>query len=720
LTTVTGLDQNVQRAQEYLEKVIGARYSWWTGGGVPDGPPAWARNGPPPQPANVKGTSCFCAGVANLARRAVGLEIPTLGNPNYDGGVVAYFGCTGAAPPSYPRRGYFEVHGRQRRFDLEEARRPWTLIGRKYRNVRDQGHVAIVLPGGKVLQSYDAGGGRPGINKDATLERSHDGGYYEVMVRAEDWLLPFDADREGTRPERPRPERPERPEPERPEPERPEPERPEPAVVLFTARQLSEIAENPNLATLERYRNALVPEMQRAGITTHARVAAFLANVVQETDRLKTLEEYGDRDYWMYLDRNSGRAGEWRYHGRGFLMNTWKDAYARLSGVLGVDLVSDPDLLTRPDLAAKAATWFWSQHNLNAYADRGEFKKVCAIINTGSEWGQPNGLADRLRFYDRAKRILPGNLSGRGTSSDGYNHDGLPYINLAAVEPADETAAFALATEIRRVGIGVTVTNGARNVGALAKIMYDEPLGYRQLWVLGGPALDACGDYGDLANWPVSPKTDYYNLAGRDFSGTCRRAAELADEKVKEGIGRRFLEEMGMAGHTPAQPAPPTPPPPPEDREPEAPPPTDYAPEEPPDYTPAHTREPEEPPSPDGDTGDSAYPRERDREPRDREPRDREAGDGEPVQAATGVPEQDKDASGNSLVDRVRNNKALITWVAGVAVTWLVGQGYIADGDAEAMTTNLVVGILFVLGLLARQLSYGPVTVEKEYSKKEG
>jgi hypothetical protein len=70
---------------------------------------------------------------------------------------------------------------------------------------------------------------------------------------------------------------------------------------------------------------------------------------------------------------------------------------------------------------------------------------------------------------------------------------------------------------------------------------------------VGEPALEACGDYGDLANWPVSPQTNYYNLAGRDFSGTCRRAAELADEKAKQGVGQRFLEEMRMANHAPTK-----------------------------------------------------------------------------------------------------------------------------------------------------------------------
>ena len=728
MTTMTRLDRNIQEAEAYLNKILGTRYELWTGGIVPPGPPAWGRNGEPPDPAEVRRTSCFCAGVTNLARRAVGLEIPTLGNENFDGGVVAYFGATGPAPPDFPRQGYFERHGRQRRFNLEDAQRPWTLIGRKYRSVADQGHVAIVLPNGKLLQSYNGPGGRPGVNKDVSLRQSHFSwgpqGGYEYMVYADDWLLPFDAERERPRPEpeRPEPERPEpeRPEPERPEPERPvrpEPEKPERVVVLFTARQLSQISENPDLATLERYRKALIPEMQKAGITTHLRVAAFLGNVVQETDRLQTLEEYGTESYFR-----SFLGDQWRYHGRGFLMNTWRDAYARLSQLLKADLVANPDLLTRPDLAAKAATWFWSQHKLNAYADRGEFKKVCAIINTGSEWGQPNGLDARLRFYDRAKRVLPRSMGGRGTIPNGYNHDGFPYINLAAVEQADETAAFALATEIRRVGIGVTVTNGAENVGALAEILYDEPLGYRQLWIVGEPALDACGDYGDLANWPISPKTDYYNLAGRDFSGTCRRAAELADEKVKEGVGQKFLEEMGLANHGPTKPSRPAPPPPKgrdEERD------SGYAP--PADYS----QEPEESPSYDGDTGSPSqyYSDERrreredrgrrDREREDREPGDREPRDREHPEPAAGIQESGSATSFGALIDSVRNNKALLTWLAGAVVAWLIGNGYLAPELKEQTSADVIAGLLLVLGLLARQMAYGPVTVEKEYNKKD-
>jgi len=563
LTTVTKLERVQEQAWEYLREIIGTRYGLWTGGIVPAGAPAWGRNGEPPDPAEVRRTSCFCAGVVNLARRAVGLPIPTLGNDNFDGGVVAYFGATGPAPPSFSRQGYFERHGRQRPFDLEKAQRPWTLVGRKYRSVGDQGHVAIVLPNGRLLQSYNGPGGKPGVNTDVALRQSHFSwgrqGGYEFMVFAEDWLLPFDAAREEPpqerpeheRPERERPDR-ERPERERPERERPERERPEPEeIVLFTAKQFIEMAENPQLglATAEKYRKALTPEMRKAGITTPQRMAAFFGNVMVETDRGNTLEEYGNEHYFRYGPPSGDGlylGDQWRYHGRGFLMNTWREAYANLSEVLGEDLVSNPELLERPDLAAKAATWFWTRHDLNSYADRGEFRAVAAIINTGQANRTPNHWLERLHFYDVAKRVLSSGprVPDSGLERNGFNRDGLPYINLVSDAEADDVLAFALAMEIRRAGIGVTVTNGRESVYALAKKIRGEPLGYRQLWIVGQRALDACGEYRELANWPISPKTDYYNLAGKDFTGTCRRAAELADEKAKKGVGRRFLEGM--------------------------------------------------------------------------------------------------------------------------------------------------------------------------------
>jgi hypothetical protein len=75
-------------------------------------------------------------------------------------------------------------------FDPSATYPAGTLLGRHYRDTVDQGHVAVVLADGKVLQSFANvyGGTSPGVNARYTVAESHDGGYYEYVVLPEDWL----------------------------------------------------------------------------------------------------------------------------------------------------------------------------------------------------------------------------------------------------------------------------------------------------------------------------------------------------------------------------------------------------------------------------------------------------------------------------------------------------------------------------------------------------
>lgn len=182
---------------------------------------------------------------------------------------------------------------------------------------------------------------------------------------------------------------------------------------MFTVAQLQRITLNPDPVAynLKVDRDTLVPEMRKKGVVTRRRICAFLANVSHETDGLKTLEEYGDEAYFR-----SFLGGQWKYHGRGYLMNTWEDAYRLLSKELGVDLIDDlnvrgdemdPDKLEKPQLAAKAAVWFWEKNKLNWWVDNGSFWNVCGIINTGGPNPQHiNGWADRLAAYNRALAVI--------------------------------------------------------------------------------------------------------------------------------------------------------------------------------------------------------------------------------------------------------------------------------------------------------------------------
>ena len=174
---------------------------------------------------------------------------------------------------------------------------------------------------------------------------------------------------------------------------------------MLTADDLARISLNPDpiLYDLKGDAEALWPEMKKGNITTKARMAAFLGNISPETDSFKTLEEYGDEAYFR-----SFLGDEWLYHGRGYIMNTWLAAYRALSDELGVDLVSNPDLLSEDkELAAKAAVWLWSKNNLNWWADSGTYWNVCGIINTGGpNPAQINGWYERVAAQERAAAVF--------------------------------------------------------------------------------------------------------------------------------------------------------------------------------------------------------------------------------------------------------------------------------------------------------------------------
>jgi hypothetical protein len=162
-------NETVSKAIEYGLSVRGAPYVWWTEGEVPAGSPAWAENAPPPPPEEVIAQGCFCAGVPNFLLRAVGKEIPGYqeGDEPYDGGTLAYgeYYADVAEP-----------------FDESQVYPPGTLIGRYFSWDRlaygDQGHVAVVLEDGYLLQSYDADRyGNPGVNTNDHINDSGLGYY---------------------------------------------------------------------------------------------------------------------------------------------------------------------------------------------------------------------------------------------------------------------------------------------------------------------------------------------------------------------------------------------------------------------------------------------------------------------------------------------------------------------------------------------------------------
>jgi len=110
-----------------------------------------------------------------------------------------------------------------------------------------------------------------------------------------------------------------------------------------------------------------------------ARKPALIANIV-----------YGSRMGNGAKDTNDG----FRYSGKGYLMLTGKQNYKAFGDFIGVDVVSNPDLVATKYPLLSAA-WFFEVKKLWSIAEKGSdeetIRKISKIVNGGTI-----GLADRI------------------------------------------------------------------------------------------------------------------------------------------------------------------------------------------------------------------------------------------------------------------------------------------------------------------------------------
>ena len=131
-------------------------------------------------------------------------------------------------------------------------------------------------------------------------------------------------------------------------------------------------------------------------------LAQFLAQCAHETANFATLTEFGDdfKKYDIKFNPQKAKAlgntmpgdGE-RFKGRGFIQLTGRWNYTQAGQALGLPLDQKPQLLERPDVAAKASVWFWKnrvQPNVSNFTDT---RAVTSYINPGlAGLQQRNGL----------------------------------------------------------------------------------------------------------------------------------------------------------------------------------------------------------------------------------------------------------------------------------------------------------------------------------------
>lgn len=95
---------------------------------------------------------------------------------------------------------------------------------------------------------------------------------------------------------------------------------------------------------------AIIGEWERRGLTDLRWLAYMLATVLAECGRnMAPIPEVGKGRGHAYGNPVNGHV----YYGRGYVQLTWDYNYRKMGALIGVDLLGNPDLALRPDIASK-------------------------------------------------------------------------------------------------------------------------------------------------------------------------------------------------------------------------------------------------------------------------------------------------------------------------------------------------------------------------------
>lgn len=124
----------------------------------------------------------------------------------------------------------------------------------------------------------------------------------------------------------------------------------------------------------------------------------YFSSIDVATHFAKQPEKIANKVYANRMGNGDEASGEgFKFRGRGYIQLTGKQNYTAFGAAIGVDVVSNPDLVASK-YALLSAAWFFSKNNLHKIADEGAddvvVQKITKRVNGGTI-----GLADRIKHF---------------------------------------------------------------------------------------------------------------------------------------------------------------------------------------------------------------------------------------------------------------------------------------------------------------------------------
>jgi predicted chitinase/5'(3')-deoxyribonucleotidase len=177
-----------------------------------------------------------------------------------------------------------------------------------------------------------------------------------------------------------------------------------------------------HLVTGSPHEKFLTKEAVAAGIKGEE-LAQFLAQTAHESHNFKSMVEYGGSlDFKKYEPKfvkdkktkkvtqvnpkaktlGNTKVGDGsRYKGRGYIQLTGRYNYKKAGQALGLPLEEKPEMVEKPEVAAKVAVWFWQNRVQPKVDDFGDTRAATKPINSGLK-----GLENRKEKFSDFKTAM--------------------------------------------------------------------------------------------------------------------------------------------------------------------------------------------------------------------------------------------------------------------------------------------------------------------------